>query len=132
MYPSRMLNCTPYHIIIRVEKFSDLSGISGIYRISTSSRMEESLVMYTFITISTKWTNHEVYIHILLLAANGQARYPITVISLHVRRHFGILLVDSRFLGEGFSSPYSSLGMKMSLKKIGPEWIPSHSPTYLV
>ena len=38
--------------------------------------------MYTFIAISTKWTNHEVCIHILLLAANGQATYPVTVISL--------------------------------------------------
>ena len=37
--------------------------------------------MYTFIAINTKLRNHEVCIHILLLAANGQARYPITVIS---------------------------------------------------
>ena len=82
MYPNRMLNCTHYHIIIRVKKFSDLSGISGIYRISTSSLMEESGGMHTFTAISTKWRNHEVCIHILLLAANGQARYPITVIRL--------------------------------------------------
>ena len=68
--------------MIRVKNFSDLSGISGIYKISASSRMGESCGMYTFIAISTKWRNHEVCIHILLLAANGQPRYPITVASL--------------------------------------------------
>ena len=48
----------------------------------------------------------------------------------HVRRHFRILLVDSQFLGEGFSSPYSSSGMKMSLKKMGRNgFLPIHRLT---
>ena len=38
--------------------------------------------MYTYIAISTKWRNHEVCILIWLLAVNGQARDPITVIGL--------------------------------------------------
>ena len=43
---------------------------------------------------------------------------------------FRILLVDSRFLGEGFSSPYSSSGMKMSLKQLGRNgFLPIHRLT---
>ena len=38
--------------------------------------------------------------------------------------------MDSRFLGQGFSSSYSSSGMKMSLKKDWAGMVPSNSLTY--
>ena len=41
----------------------------------------------------------------------------------HVRRHFRILFVDSRFLGEVFKSKFF-LGNETGLEKNGPEWIP--------
>ena len=49
----------------------------------------------------------------------------------HVRRHFRILSVDSRFLGRVCKSIFFLVD-KNGFEKIGPEWFLSHSPTYLV
>ena len=47
----------------------------------------------------------------------------------HVRRHFRILFVDSRFLGVVFKS-YSSSGMKMALQNLtGMDSFPIHRLT---
>ena len=75
------------------------------------------VAIYSFVKLwvpAGTWANHAAFGRLSFLPTGGGGGGGRVG---HVRRHFGILLVDSRFLGEGFSSPYSSSGMKMSLKK---------------
>ena len=82
MCPSRMLNCTHHHIIIRVKKFSDLLASLGYTEFQPHFEWKNHEACILLLLLARSGGNHEVCIHILLSAADGQTRYPITVISL--------------------------------------------------
>ena len=86
--------------------------------LSWGSRCWDRFAIYSFAKL---WVPAETRLIMQPLAGSLLASMGGTV--GHVRRHFRVLFVDSRFLGRVFKSIFF-LGNENGFEKIGPEWIP--------